>query len=51
MKLSTTTYVAMDTHKKTISVAIAEGGQRGETRFMGEIPTRPEAVGATWHFR
>jgi transposase len=44
MKQSTTTYVAMDTHKKTISVAIAEGGRRGETRFMGEIPTRPEAV-------
>ena len=44
MKQSTTTYVAMDTHKKTISIAIAEGGRRGETRFMGEIPTRPEAV-------
>ena len=26
MKQSTTTYVAMDTHKKTISIAIAEGG-------------------------
>ena len=45
MKQSTTTYVAMDTHKKTISVALAEGGRRGETRFIGEIPSRPEAVG------
>lgn len=44
MKQSTTTYVAMDTHKKTISVAIAEGGRRGETRFLGEIPSCPEAV-------
>ena len=44
MKQSTTTYVAMDTHKKTISVALAEGGRRGETRFIGEIPSRPEAV-------
>lgn len=38
------TYVAMDTHKNTISVAIAEGGRRGEVRFIGEIPSRPEAV-------
>jgi transposase len=44
MKQSTTTYVAMDTHKKTISLAIAEGRRRGETRFIGEIPNRPEAV-------
>jgi transposase len=44
MKQSTTTYVAMDTHKKTISVALAEGGRRGETRFVGEIPNRPETV-------
>ena len=44
MKQSTTTYVAMDTHKKTISIALAEGGRRGETRFIGEIPSRPEAV-------
>jgi hypothetical protein len=40
----TTTYVAMDTHKKAISVAIAESGRRGEVRFFGEIPSRPEAV-------
>jgi transposase len=45
MKQSTTTYVAMDTHKKTISVALAEGGRRGETHFIGEIPSRAEAVG------
>lgn len=44
MKQSTTTYVAMDTHKNTISVAIAESGRRGEVRFVGEIPSRPESV-------
>ena len=44
MKQSTTTYVAMDTHKKTISIALAESGRRGETRFVGEIQNRPEAV-------
>ena len=44
MKQSTMTYVAMDTHKKTISVAVAEGGRRGETRFIGEIRSWPEAV-------
>jgi len=44
MKQSTMTYVAMDTHKKAISVAIAEGRRQGEVRFIGEIPNRPEAV-------
>jgi hypothetical protein len=34
----------MDTHKQRISVAIAEGGRRSETRFLGEIPSRPESV-------
>ena len=40
----TTTFVAMDTPKQTISMAIAESGRRGEVRFLGEIPSRPEAV-------
>jgi transposase len=44
MKQFTMTYVAMDTHKNAISVAIAESGRRGEVRFIGEIPSRPEAV-------
>ena len=44
MDQSTTTYVAMDTHKNTISVAIAESGRRGEVRFAGEIPNRPDSV-------
>lgn len=44
MDKSTTTYVAMDTHKNTIAVALAEGSRRGEVRFVGEIPGRPDAV-------
>jgi transposase len=39
-----TTYVAFDTSKETIAVAIADGGQRGEVRFFGTIANRPEAV-------
>jgi transposase len=45
MEQTTTTYVAMDTHKNTIAVAVADGERRGEVRFVGEISSRPEAVG------
>ena len=40
----TTTYVAMDTSKETIAIAIADGGQRGEVRYYGTIASRPAAV-------
>jgi transposase len=39
-----TTYVAFDTSKETIAVALAERGRRGEVRFFGTIANRPEAV-------
>ena len=39
-----TTFVAFDTSKETIAVAIAEGGKRGEVRFFGTIASRAEAV-------
>jgi transposase len=39
-----TTYVAFDTSKETIAVAIAERGQRKEVRFFGTIASRAEAV-------
>jgi transposase len=39
-----TTYVAFDTSKETIAVALAEGGRRGEVRFFGTVANRPEAV-------
>ena len=38
------TYVAMDTHKKTIAVSVAEGDRRGEVRYIGEISSQPAAV-------
>jgi transposase len=40
----TTTYVAFDSSKETLAVAIAEGDLRGEVRSWGKIPNRPEAV-------
>jgi transposase len=39
-----TTYVAFDTSKETLAVAIAESGRRKEVRFYGTIANRPEAV-------
>lgn len=37
-------YVAMDTHKKSIAVSVADGGRRGEVRYIGEISSEPAAV-------
>ncbi len=39
-----TTFVAFDTRKETIAVAIGESGRRQEVRFFGVIANRPEAV-------
>ena len=39
-----TTYVAFDTSKETIAVAIAESATRKEVRFFGTIANRPDAV-------
>ena len=39
-----TTYVAFDTSKETIAVALAKSGRHGEVRFIGTIANRPEAV-------
>jgi len=44
MGQSTATCVAMDTHKNAIPVAITGSGRRGEARFAGEIPNRPDSV-------
>jgi transposase len=39
-----TTYVAFDTSKETLAVAIAESGRRKEVRFFGTIANRPDTV-------
>ena len=39
-----TMFVGLDVHKRTTSVAIAEPGRGGEVRFLGEIPSTPEAL-------
>lgn len=39
-----TTFVGLDTHKTSISVALAEGGRGGEVRGFGVIENRPAPV-------
>lgn len=39
------TFVGLDTHKATISVAIAEAGRGGEVRYFGKIRNEPSEVG------
>ena len=39
-------YVGLDVHKDTISVALAEGGKRGEMREHGKIANTPSAMKA-----
>ena len=42
--MEATTFVGLDVHKRMTAVAIAEPGRAGEVRFMGEIPSTPEAL-------
>ena len=37
-------FVGLDVHKETISVALADAGERGEARVYGEIANRPDAL-------
>jgi hypothetical protein len=34
----TITFIGLDVHKQSISVAVADGDLRGEARFLGNIP-------------
>ena len=40
----TITFVGLDVHEKSISVAVAEEGVRGAARFVGTIPNTPGAL-------
>ena len=44
MKDHSEAFVAFDTSKSRNAVAVAEGGRRGEIRFLGEIDNTPEAT-------
>ena len=42
--MNSITYVGLDVHKATISVAVAEGRRDGEVRQVGVFPNRPEQI-------
>ena len=44
MQQDSAAFVGLDTSKRKISVALAEGGRHGEVRFLGDVDHTPEAV-------
>jgi len=38
------TFIRLDVHKATISVAVAQGERGGEVRHWGTVPNRPDHV-------
>ncbi|MFC1818928.1 hypothetical protein ACFL0B_07540 [Thermodesulfobacteriota bacterium] len=43
-KDSTTKFIGLDVHSKTISVAVADEGRKGEVRHYGTIENTFEAI-------
>ena len=41
---SSTSYVGLDVHKSTISVAIAEDGRDGDVRYYGVVENRADIL-------
>ena len=41
---STTKFIGLDVHSKTISVAIADEGRKGEVRHYGTIENTAETI-------
>jgi len=42
--MGTITYVGLDVHKATVSIALAEAGRGGEIRQVGVFENRPELL-------
>jgi transposase len=42
--MQSSTFIGLDVHKATISVAIARGERGGEVRHWGTVPNRPDHV-------
>jgi transposase len=42
--MNSITYVGLDVHKATVSVAVAEGRRGGEVRHVGVFPNRPDHI-------
>ena len=43
-QMNSITYVGLDVHKATVSVAVAESGRGGEIRQLGVFENRPEVL-------
>ena len=39
-----TTFIGLDVHKASISVAVAQGARGGEIRHLGSVPNRPDHI-------
>ena len=42
--MQNSTFIGLDVHKATISVAVAQGERGGEVRHWGTIPNRPDHI-------